>query len=75
MPEEFREVLDQDPEGDRLFHALTPGLQRSMLYSIGKRKDIDKRIHTALVLIEHIKRNNGKVVYEELREELKRPAF
>src|SRR5687767_18280 len=36
MPEEFREVLDQDPEGDRLFHALTEGKQRSLLYLISK---------------------------------------
>src|SRR5690606_36361574 len=28
MPEEFREVLDQDPDGDRLFHALPAGAQR-----------------------------------------------
>ncbi len=75
MPEEFQEVLDQDPEGDRIFHSLTPGLQRSMLYSVGKMKDIDKRIHTALVIIEHLKNNDGQIVYEKLKEELKRPVF
>ncbi|MFN2500440.1 MAG: DUF1905 domain-containing protein, partial [Pyrinomonadaceae bacterium] len=32
MPEEFREVLNQDPKGDALFHALTPGKQRSLIY-------------------------------------------
>src|SRR5688572_20719695 len=45
MPEELQEVLNQDPEGDKLFHALTPGKQRSLLYFIGKVKDIDRRIH------------------------------
>src|SRR5438876_9802923 len=29
MPKEFEEVLKQDPEGDRLFHTLTAGKQRS----------------------------------------------
>ena len=74
MPEELREVLDQDPEGDRLFHALTPGNQRTMLYYIGKWKDIDRRIHYALTLVEHLKRNDGKIV-KGLGEELKRPMF
>lgn len=75
MPEELQEVLNQDPNGNKAFHSLTAGKQRSMMYMIGKIKDIDKRIHTALVFIEHLKKNDGKVVYEELRQELKRPTF
>ncbi len=75
MPEEFREVLNQDPEGDRLFHSLTAGKQRSILYFVGKVNDIDKRIHTALVFIEHLKKNDGKLIGEQLHEELKRPAY
>jgi len=73
MPEEFREVLNQDPDGDRLFHALTAGKQRSMLYYLGNIKDIDKRIHAALIFIEHLKNNDGKIVNKVLLEELKRP--
>lgn len=75
MPEELEEVLNQDPEGNKLFHTLTAGKQRSMMYYIGKVKDIDKRIHTALVFVEHLKKNGGKVVYEELQQELKRQMF
>ena len=60
---------------DQLFHALTSGKQRTMLYYIGKWKDIDRRIHYALTIVEHLKRNDGKVVYKELGEELKRPMF
>ena len=75
MPDELREVLDQDPEGDRLFHALTAGKQRTMLYYIGKWKDIDRRIHYALTVIEHLKRNDGKIIFKELGEELRRPMF
>ncbi len=75
MPEELQEVLNQDPEGDKLFHTLTAGKQRSMMYYIGKVKDIDKRIHTALVFVEHLKKNNGKVIYEEFQQELKRPMY
>lgn len=75
MPEELQEVLNQDPDGNKLFHTLTAGKQRSMMYYIGKVKDIDKRIDTALVFIEHLKKNDGKVVYEEFQQELKRPMF
>lgn len=75
MPEELQEVLNQDPDGDRYFHALTAGKQRSILYFVGKIKDIDKRIHTALIFIEHLKKNDGKIISDQLQEELKRPDF
>lgn len=75
MPEELREVLNQDPDGDRLFHALTAGKQRSMLYYLGNIKDIDKRIHAALIFIDHLKDNDGKIINSVLMEEVKRPMF
>lgn len=74
MPEEFQEVLNQDAEGDRLFHDLTAGKQRSLLYFIGKPKDIDMRIHYSLIVIEHLK-EHGRVLDKVLAEELKRPLF
>lgn len=73
MPPEFREVLDQDTDGDQLFHALSPGKQRSLLYQLSKPKDIDVRIHQALVIVKHLKENAGNVVGEKLYKELKRP--
>lgn len=75
MPEEFREVLDQDPDGDALFHALSEGKQRSLLYLLSKPKDIDVRIHQALLIVEHLKANDGNVIGDRLNEELKRPMF
>lgn len=74
MPPELREVLNQDPEGDAAFHGLTAGKQRSLLYFLGNIKDIDKRIHQALVIVEHIK-ENGKVIDKVLQEELKQNLF
>ena len=74
MPEELQEVLNQDPDGLKAFESMTPGKRRSFMYSIGDIKDIDKRIHTALIFIEHIKKHDGKVVYEELVAELRRPG-
>ncbi len=74
MPEELQEVMDQDPEGNAAFQKLTPGRQRSMMYYIGKLKDIDKRIQASLILLDHLKRNNGKIVNAELSAELRHPT-
>jgi hypothetical protein len=75
MPKEFEEVLKQDADGDRLFHALTAGKQRSILYLLSKPRDIDVRIHQALMIVEHLKQNGGEIIDKKLYEELKRPTF
>ncbi len=75
MPEELEEVLNQDPEGRELFDALRPGQRRSMMFYIGKLKDIDRRIHSALIFVEHIKRNGGKIDHTAISKELKRPPI
>lgn len=73
MSKELREVLRQDKEGNHLFHSLTPGRQRSIIYYVGKIKDIDRRIAAALIFVEHLKKNNGRINQETLKNELKRP--
>jgi hypothetical protein len=75
MPEEFRAVLDQDPEADRLFHALTPGKPRSLLYLANQKTDVDLRIHRALIIAEHLKENNGAIDGRALDHELRRPLL
>lgn len=75
MPDELKEVLKQDPAGSKLFHSLTAGKQRSILYFVGKINDIDRRIYAALIFIEHLKKNDGKIVPDQLQSELKRPEF
>lgn len=75
MPEEFQAVLDQDADGDRLFHALGKGQQRSVLYLLSRPKDVDVRIHQSLIVIKHLKDNGGKVIGDKLYHELKRPKF
>jgi hypothetical protein len=75
MPEEFRAVLDQDPDGDRLFHDLGKGQQRSVLYLLSRPKDVDVRIHQSLIVVQHLKDNGGKVIGDKLYRQLKRPPF
>ncbi len=66
MPEELAEVLAQDAEGNRLFHALTAGKMRTLLYIAGNVKSSDKRIERALAIVEHLKMNDGKIDYKTL---------
>ena len=75
MPEEFEEVLRQDAEGSKCFHALTPGKQRSLIYAVSSAKDVDVRIRRSLIILQHLKDNDGKINNEKLYHELKRPAF
>ncbi|MBC7866971.1 MAG: YdeI/OmpD-associated family protein [Gloeobacteraceae cyanobacterium ES-bin-316] len=55
MPEELMEVLNTDPEADKLFHALTKGNQRGLIYLVAQVKSADKRIERALKITERIK--------------------
>ncbi|MBV9241880.1 MAG: DUF1905 domain-containing protein [Acidobacteria bacterium] len=71
MPPEFKEVLAQDDEGRVLFNALTPGKQRTLLWYTAKYKDEDRRIQSALVMIEHLKKNDGRIVWKALADALK----
>ncbi len=70
VPEEFKEVLNQDPEGDEAFHRLTPGKQRSLLHIAGNVKNTDKRIERALVIVNHVK-THEKVDFKILNAEMK----
>ena len=71
MPEELAEVLAQDEEGNRLFHALTPGKIRTLLYIVGSVKHPDKRIARAIAIAEHLKENAGKINYRQLNATIK----
>lgn len=75
MPEELNEVMCQDPEGDRFFHALTPGNQRLIIHIVDSVKNVDKRIHFALLTMEHLKASDGKFVYDALHKSLRRPLI
>jgi Domain of unknown function (DUF1905) len=44
ITEEMEEVLFQDPDGSDLFHKLTPGKQRSLIFFINKIKSSQLRV-------------------------------
>ena len=71
VPEELAELLKMDEEGDKLFHALTPGKQRTLLYIIAHPKNSDARIGRAIATLEHLKANGGKINYRVLNTAIK----
>jgi len=71
LPPEMEELLLQDPEGDEIFHKLTPGKQRSLLYIIGKPKSSDIRLRKAVAILEYLKMVNGKLDFPEMNEYVK----
>ncbi len=73
MPDELKEVFRQDVEGDELFHALTRGKQRTLLYIIGSVKNPEKRVARAVAVVTHLKANSGKINYKQLYLSLNSP--
>jgi len=55
MPAELKELLAQDAEADKLFHALLPSKQRGILYYVDAAKSVDKRIERALMFVNRLK--------------------
>lgn len=71
MPEELAELLAQDEEGNLVFHSLTPGKIRTLLYIVGQPKSSDVRLQRALAVVEHLKKNAGKIDYKLLNIQIK----
>lgn len=75
LPEELQELLLQDSEGNKLFHALTRGKQRTLLYIVDSVKNPEKRIMRALVIVKHLKSNKGTIDYRKLGAMMKKPRL
>lgn len=71
MSDELREVLDQNPEADRIFHNCTKGMQRTLIYWADNVKSSEIKIRRALVMTDHLVAQNGKPDYKLLNEEIK----
>ena len=71
IPEEFEAVLESDFEGASFFEKLTPGKRRSLIYMISTIKSSDIKITKTLIILDHLKANNGKLDYKLLNEAFK----
>ena len=56
VPEEFTEVLNQDPEGKERFESLTMGTQRAIIYLVVQLKSSNKKIEKSIFFLENLKR-------------------
>lgn len=71
MSAELAEVLSQEQEGSALFEHLTPGKQRTLIHWTDKVKNPDIRIRRALVMVNHLLSQKGKIDFKLLGEEMK----
>lgn len=69
--EELREVLDQNPQADKIFHAFTKGKQRTLIYWTNNVKSSDIRIRRALVMTDHLVNQRGNIDFKLLNVEMK----
>ena len=72
ISDEMKELLELDHEGAAYFHKLTPGKIRSLLHYVNKYKSSDKRIEKSIIILEHIKANNGGFDWKALNDALKK---
>ncbi len=71
MPESFQVLLDQDEVGSKYFHELTPGKQRSLIYIVGKVKNINSQLNKGMAILEHLAEYHGKLDFKRLNEKIK----
>ncbi|MGB0916137.1 MAG: YdeI/OmpD-associated family protein [Flavobacteriales bacterium] len=69
--DELREVLDQNPDADKIFHSFTKGKQRTLIYWTNNVKSSDIRIRRALVMTDHLVNQQGELDYKLLNVEMK----
>jgi hypothetical protein len=72
MPEELAELLRQDRSGNRLFHALSAGKQRTLIYIVGNVKNPEARAFRAATILRHLHEMKGTIAYKRLSQSLKR---
>ncbi|MEZ4918480.1 MAG: YdeI/OmpD-associated family protein [Saprospiraceae bacterium] len=71
MPEEFEELLNQEPEAKAYFDALTPGKKRTLLYAIAQPKRSEGRMIRALAVADHLVEQAGSIDFKLLNLKIK----
>lgn len=71
FPEEMEELMNQDKEVNQIFHSLSAGKQRSLLYVIGKPKTSETRLKKAILVARYLVSMNGNFDFRELNSYIK----
>jgi len=69
--DELREVLDQFPDAEQIFHSFTKGMQRTLIYWVNNVKSSDIKIRRAIVMSNHLVKQGGKPDFKLLNLEMK----
>ena len=64
-------LLEQDEEGSKYFHQLTPGKKRSLIYLVGSVKNIDSQLNKGLAILDHLKAEQGNLDFKKLNQLIK----
>lgn len=71
VPQEIIDLFAHDEEFSNLFHSLTPGKQRSLLFIVGKPKSVEARIKKVVVICNHLKEYGGNLDFKQLNQDFK----
>jgi hypothetical protein len=71
LPEEMKELINQDDQVNQVFHSLSEGKQRSLLYVIGKPKTSKTRLKKAVLIARYLVSMNGNLDFRELNNYIK----
>jgi len=71
ISDELSEVLAQEQEGSVHFQLLTPGKRRTLIHWVDNVKNPEIRIRRAIVLLRHLKNQEGSIDFRRLNQEMK----
>ena len=71
LPLEFEELLNGDIQAGELFHKLSPGKQRSLLFLVNKVKSKQIRYEKSFIILEHLKEQQGTLDFKILNTDFK----
>ena len=71
LPDELTELWEIDPDAYKVFHTLTKGKQRSIIYLIGKGIRSETRAKKAVAILEYLKTVNGNLDFREMNQFIK----
>jgi hypothetical protein len=66
MPEELEVLLEQDPEGAKLFEALSDGKKRYIIYYVSSVKSSQLKIDRSIMMINNLKTMGEKFDFRHL---------
>ncbi|MEE9374311.1 MAG: YdeI/OmpD-associated family protein [Saprospiraceae bacterium] len=71
LPEELVELWEIDPDGYRVFHTLTKGKQRALIYQMSQSKRSETKAKKIVAILEYLKTVNGKLDFREMNQFVK----